>query len=108
MRPVLWDKNQAALPRNLNRLNRIRNAYETARRDPPPPNPTPLPPPPLQSYNPTNLVNSNVPNVLNNNDRILVLPNCNALQRCSRWITALNNVKTHWLWYQCFGIFTRN
>lgn len=94
MRPVLWDKNQAPLPRNRNRLNRILNAYETARRDPPAPNPTPLPPPPLQSYNPTNLVNSNVPNVLNNNDRILVLPNCNALQRCSRWITALNNVKT--------------
>jgi len=33
-----------------------------------------------------------VPNALNANDRILLLPNCDAAEKCPRWLGALNNV----------------
>ena len=34
------------------------------------------------------------PNALNAQQRILILPNCNAAAKCPRWLGALNNVKT--------------
>jgi len=42
----------------------------------------------------TKIRRTTVPNALNPNQRILILPNCNAAAKCPYWLGALNNVTT--------------